>query len=59
MHNNFEINWTKIKSSCQSGRKMVTPDSKSDLPLELIKKSQNMGIEINMYLEFNLDRMKS
>ena len=29
----FEINWTKIKGSCQSGRKVVTQDSKSDLPL--------------------------
>ena len=30
----FEINPTKIKGSCQSGRKVVTHDSKSDLPLE-------------------------
>ena len=29
----FEINWTKIKGSCQSGRKVATQDSKSDLPL--------------------------
>ena len=29
----FEINWTKIKVGCQSGRKVVTHDSKSDLPL--------------------------
>ena len=27
------INQTKIKGGCQSGRKMVPPDSKSDLPL--------------------------
>ena len=27
------MNWTKIKSSCQSGRKVATHDSKSDLPL--------------------------
>ena len=33
MHKKFEINQTKIKGCCQSGRKMVTPDSKSDLPL--------------------------
>ena len=31
MHKKFEINRTKIKG--QSGRKVVTPDSKSDLPL--------------------------
>ena len=30
----FEINRTKIKGSCQSGRKVITHDSKSDLPLE-------------------------
>ena len=33
MHKKFEISRTKIKSSCQSGRKVVTYDSKSDLPL--------------------------
>ena len=30
----FEINWTKIKGSCQSGRKVVTHNSKNDLPLD-------------------------
>ena len=29
----FEANRTKIKGGCQSGRKVVTHDSKSDLPL--------------------------
>ena len=33
MHNKFEINWTKIKGGCQSVRKVVPHDSKSDLPL--------------------------
>ena len=33
MHKKFEINRTKIKGSCQSGRKVVNHDSKSDLPL--------------------------
>ena len=33
MHKKFEINWTKIKAGCQSGRKVVTHNSKSDLPL--------------------------
>ena len=33
MHKKFEINQTKIKGSCLSGRKVVTDDSKSDLPL--------------------------
>ena len=33
MHKKFEINWTKIKGSCHSGRKAATHDSKSDFPL--------------------------
>ena len=35
MHKKFEINWTKIKGGYQSGRKVVTHDSKSDLPLRI------------------------
>ena len=33
MHKKFEINRTKIKGGCQSGRKVVTHNSKIDLPL--------------------------
>ena len=33
MHKKFEINRTKIKGGCQSGRKVVTHNYKSDLPL--------------------------
>ena len=33
MHKKFEINRTKIKGGCQSRRKVVPHDSKSDLPL--------------------------
>ena len=33
MHKKFEINRTKIKGGCQSGRRVVTNDSKSDMPL--------------------------
>ena len=36
MHKKFEINRTKIKSVCQSGRKAVTHKSKSDFPLTSI-----------------------
>ena len=36
MHMKFEINRTKIKGSCQSERKVVTHNSKSYLPLDLI-----------------------
>ena len=33
MHKKFEINGTRIKGGCQSGRRVVTHNSKSDLPL--------------------------
>ena len=33
MHKKFDINRTKIKGGCQSGRKVVAHDSKRDLPL--------------------------
>ena len=33
MQKKLEINWTKNKGGCQSGRKKVTHNSKSDLPL--------------------------
>ena len=36
------INQTKIKGGCQSGRKVVSHDSKSDLPLKPIS-SKCMG----------------
>ena len=32
-HVDFEVNQTKIKGGFQSGRKVVTHNSKSDLPL--------------------------
>ena len=37
MHKKFEINRTKIKGSCQSGRKVVPHNSKNDLPLPLVR----------------------
>ena len=33
MYKKFEINLTKIKGGCQSGKKVVPHNSKSDLPL--------------------------
>ena len=33
MHKKFELNRTKIKGGCQSCRKVVAHDSRSDLPL--------------------------
>ena len=40
MHKKFELNRTKIKGGCQSVRKVVTHNSKSDLPLESCLKMQ-------------------
>ena len=41
MHKKYEINWTNIKGGCQSGRKVITHNSKSDLPLgDLYKKKE-------------------
>ena len=37
MHKKFEIDGTNIKGGCQSGRKVVTHDSRSDLPLAQLK----------------------
>ena len=34
MQKKFEMNRTKIKGCCQSGRNVVTHNFKSDLPLE-------------------------
>ena len=36
----FEVNRTKIKGGCQSGRKVVPHDSKSDLPLLTLLESK-------------------
>ena len=47
MHKKFEITQTKIKGSCQSGRKVVTHDSKSDLPLMPRQKQLNDSLQVN------------
>ena len=41
MHKKFELNRTKIKGGYKSGRKVVTHNSKSDLPLVII---QNLDV---------------
>ena len=56
MHKKFEIDWTKIKGGCQSGRKVVTHNSKSDLPLskscscffKLTKKSKKFSSKLHV-----------
>ena len=42
MHKKFKINRTKIKGGFQSGRKVITHDSHSDLPLVVISTSSHM-----------------
>ena len=45
MHKKFEINRTKIKGSCQLGRKVVTHNSKSDLTLvEIVLCISNLSL---------------
>ena len=46
MHKKFEINLTNIKGGCQSGRKVVAHNSKSDLPLLLLLK-QTLKKKVN------------
>ena len=36
MQKKFRISWTKIKGGCQSGSKVITHNSKSDLTLILV-----------------------
>ena len=56
MHKKFEINWTKIKGGCKSGRKVVTYNSKSDLPLvcsvclSVIQNNSTMQLSSHSYL---------
>ena len=48
MHKKFDINRTKIKGGCQSGRKVVT-HNKSDLPLT---KKPKLHLEPDRELEY-------
>ena len=42
----FEVNQTKIKGGCQSGRKVIPHDSKSDLPL-----IRNANVRLRHFLQ--------
>ena len=44
MHKKFEINQTKIRGGCQSGRKVVTHNSNSKSDLPLVKCQPEEGI---------------
>ena len=52
MHKKFEINRTKIKDGCQSGREVVTHNSKSDLLVASLLSAS--GLKINVSLEKNI-----
>ena len=54
MHKKFEINRTKIKGGCQSGRKVVTHDSKNDLPPERFFFQKRKGKKI---IESKIDKI--
>ena len=58
MHKKFEINSTKIKGGCQLGRKVVTHNSKSDLPLIEIMKGTKL-IAVALEFLFKLFSKKS
>ena len=51
MHKKFEINRTKIKGGCQSGRKVEPHNSKSDLPLN----AQHVPNRLNMFQGVSLN----
>ena len=57
MHKKFEMNWPKIKGSCQPGSKVVTHDSKSDLLLEeeVDHAKWHLGEEIPAYTRCRLE----
>ena len=50
MHKKFQINRTKIKGGCQSARKVVAYNSKSDFPLVLAAHSiHESGFNAGVY----------
>ena len=51
----FEINRTKIKGGCQSGRKVVTHDSKSDLPLVCFEDTYFFDWRLSNFFQIDQD----
>ena len=45
MHKKFEINQTNVKAGCQSGRKVVTHNSNSNLSLVKMEKISKTNIQ--------------
>ena len=58
MHKKFEINRTEIKGGYQSERKVVSHNSKSDLPLESVKKVYKFSGFGDMPTEFNVSLLR-
>ena len=56
MHKKLEINWTKIKGGCESGRKTVPYDSESDLPLV---KTRFQGKKDKMFIEKEIENLSN
>ena len=54
MHKKFEINRTKIKGGCQSGRKVVTHNFKSALPLINISRSSFQKTKTKFKCSFSM-----
>ena len=50
LHKKFDVNQTKIKGGCQSGRKVVSNNSKSDLPLVNLNGSAIFANNLNIIL---------
>ena len=64
MHKKFDSNRTKIKGGCQSGRKVITHDSKSDLPLVFPPQYKNStrpipSLRLMLGTEAKVDQCKS
>ena len=53
MHLKLEINMTKVKGGCQSGRKVVTHNPKNDLPLDALIRIQNNLLPLHKIIVIN------
>ena len=54
MQKKFETNRIKIKGSCQSGRKVVTHNPKSDLTLHIM-----IDIYVDKHFVLKIDRVET
>ena len=59
MHKKFEINWTKFKGGCQPERKVVSHNSKSDLPLYKARQKIVVSNSVDSANDMNTNAYKS